>query len=111
MSWQLVLRGRLCALMGSTTMRLCATSRFASKPAVIGCFGASHAAATVVHRCHVPPQGLPHTAISVCGWVKVHRHKTYNRIMSHEWVNWGWNLYADGNGVVRFGIGQVSGIG
>lgn len=54
------------------------------------------------------PQGLPQNEMSVAGWVKVHRHKTYNRIMSHEWVNWGWNLYADGNGVVRFGIGQVS---
>jgi len=51
-------------------------------------------------------QGLPHNEMTVCGWVKVHRHKTYNRIMSHEWVNWGWNLYSDGNGVVRFGIGQ-----
>lgn len=51
-------------------------------------------------------QGLPHNEMSVVGWVKVHRHKTYNRIMSHEWVNWGWNLYSDGNGVVRFGIGQ-----
>lgn len=52
-------------------------------------------------------KGLPHHQVSVCGWVKVHRHKTYNRIMSHEWVNWGWNLYVDGNGVMRFGIGQV----
>uniref|UniRef100_A0A061SAT3 Glycosyl transferase n=1 Tax=Tetraselmis sp. GSL018 TaxID=582737 RepID=A0A061SAT3_9CHLO len=51
-------------------------------------------------------QGLPHTEITVCGWVNVHKHKTYSRIMSHEWVNWGWNFYVDGNGVIRFGIGQ-----
>ena len=51
-------------------------------------------------------KGLPTATISVGAWVHVSKHKAYNRVMSHEWVNWGWNLYVDGNGVVRFGIGQ-----
>eukprot|EP00899_Mesostigma_viride_P004441 jgi/Mesvir1/13999/Mv02851-RA.3 len=51
-------------------------------------------------------RGLPSSTITVYAWVNVARHKSYSRIMSHEWVNWGWNLYLDTNGVARFGIGQ-----
>lgn len=34
------------------------------------------------------------------------KHKSFNRIASHEWVHWGWNLYTDASGVARFGVGQ-----
>ena len=51
-------------------------------------------------------QGLPSRTISACAWVFVNRHKSFNRIVSHEWINWGWNLYTDAQGVARFGIGR-----
>ena len=51
-------------------------------------------------------RGLPSSHMSVSAWVKVAQHKSYNRILSHEWVQWGWNFYCDGAGVMRFGIGQ-----
>ena len=51
-------------------------------------------------------RGLPTTRITVAAWIKVSRHKSYSRILSHEWIGWGWNLYCDGAGLVRFGIGQ-----
>jgi hypothetical protein len=41
----------------------------------------------------------------VAGWIRVAKHKSFNRIASHEWVHWGWNLYTDASGVARFGIG------
>ena len=49
---------------------------------------------------------LPSNRITVAAWIKVHRHKAFSRILSHEWIGWGWNLYCDGAGLVRFGIGQ-----
>lgn len=49
---------------------------------------------------------LPNARITVAAWIKVYRHKSFSRVLSHKWINWGWNLYADGAGVVRFGIGQ-----
>ena len=51
-------------------------------------------------------RGLPSRTISACAWVFVNRHKSFNRIVSHEWINWGWNLYTDTQGVARFGIGK-----
>ncbi|QDZ22339.1 LamGL domain-containing protein [Chloropicon primus] len=51
-------------------------------------------------------KNLPRTRITVAAWIKVARHKSYSRILSHEWISWGWNLYCDGAGLVRFGIGQ-----
>ena len=51
-------------------------------------------------------KNLPSTRITVCAWIKVQRHKSFSRILSHEWIGWGWNLYTDGAGLVRFGIGQ-----
>jgi len=50
--------------------------------------------------------GLPTSAMTAAAWVKVSLHKSYNRILSHKWVGHGWNLYTDGAGVARFGIGQ-----
>ena len=49
---------------------------------------------------------LPTSQITVAGWIRVAKHKSFNRIASHEWVHWGWNLYTDASGVARFGIGQ-----
>lgn len=49
---------------------------------------------------------LPQTRITVAAWIRVSRHKSFSRILSHEWIGWGWNLYCDGAGLVRFGIGQ-----
>ena len=49
---------------------------------------------------------LPTTRITVAGWIRVAKHKSFNRIASHEWVHWGWNLYTDASGVARFGVGQ-----
>jgi glycosyltransferase involved in cell wall biosynthesis len=51
-------------------------------------------------------RGLPERTISVCAWVYLNKHKSFNRIASHEWINWGWNLYSDAQGVARFGIGR-----
>ncbi|KAK3288926.1 hypothetical protein CYMTET_3613, partial [Cymbomonas tetramitiformis] len=51
-------------------------------------------------------KGLPTSVISAGAWISVTHHKSYNRILSHEWVSWGWNLYTDGGGVAHFGIGQ-----
>ena len=45
-------------------------------------------------------------AITAAAWIRVAKHKSFNRIASHEWVHWGWNLYTDGSGVARFGVGQ-----
>lgn len=51
-------------------------------------------------------RGLPSQTISACAWVFLNTHKSFNRIVSHEWINWGWNLYTDAQGVARFGIGK-----
>ena len=51
-------------------------------------------------------RNLPETRITVAAWIKVYKHKSFSRILSHEWIGWGWNLYTDGTGIVRFGIGQ-----
>lgn len=49
---------------------------------------------------------LPTRQITIAGWIRVAKHKSFNRVASHEWVHWGWNLYTDAGGVARFGIGQ-----
>ncbi|GAQ77848.1 hypothetical protein KFL_000040480 [Klebsormidium nitens] len=50
-------------------------------------------------------QGLPRHQITVAAWVKIRRHRNWNRIVSHNWITNGWNLFTDGSGVAHFGIG------
>ena len=50
--------------------------------------------------------GLPTKTMTAAAWICVTQHKSYNRILSHKWVGNGWNLFTDGSGVARFGVGQ-----